>query len=309
MYTQQINDFIRHNDLPLYMNTETRSGENSFYLAIFQLIMIHKSDFHSLDLKLSDLTPLRLKSSLIQYRRSVGTEDVACENCRNLCKTGADHLNYLSNSKVQADDIIFQTVPLFLKLSLCLIFQEFKPQYFTVNTSTNLVFYLFNIPGIHFQALLPNVSDSILRTILFNFNPAKSVRCNANKHISFLCPSCNTAIKPDDEVKICPDCRKEFHKEVCLTDHGCKNVKTNLRYDGEIRIVQDEQINKGQKDLQNVPERRKVKDNVLDKIWKTQKSVVTFKNFFINNIVNQHFNINSMLFIKQVDYFSKPVIK
>ena len=306
MFTKQINEFIDRHNLPLSLTSETPLNENSFYHAIFQLIMLNKSQLQeSCDIKFSDLTPRSLKSSLIEHRKTKGTEDVICENCRNLCKNGSEHLDYLSKVKVPADDIIFQTIPTFLKVSLYLIYPDFRPQYFSSNDASRLVFYIFNIPGQHSQALMPSAPNSILHIILSNFDPIKSVKSISVKHVSFLCSSCRFAIKQSDAIKTCHSCRKEFHVENCLINHGCEPLK--IKQDGDTQFRPDEQnrTNNNVSTPDTVVEKRKMKNSVLEQIWKTQRSAVIFKNFFVSCITNQSFRLNSIPTIKQVDYFLK----
>ena len=306
MFTNQINEFIDRHNLPLSLTSETPSSENSFYHAIFQLIMLNKSQLQgSLDMKFSDLTPRSLKSSLIEYRKAKGTEDVVCENCRNLCKNGLEHLDYLSKVKVPADDIIFQTIPTFLKVSLYLIYPDFRPQYFSCNDGSRLVFYMFNIPGQHSQALMPSAPNSILHIILSNFDPMKSVKSISVKHVSFLCSSCKYAIKQTDTIKTCHSCRKEFHVEDCLINHGCEPLKIKQDCDTQFRPDEHNRTSNHVSNPDTVFEKRKIKNSVLEQIWKTQRSAVIFKNFFVNCITNQSFRLNSIPTIKQVDYFLK----
>ena len=272
--------------------------------------MLHKNQLPSIDLKFSDLTPRSLKFALIEHRRSIVTnDDVICENCKNICTTGSEHLRYLSLTKVPADEVIFQTIPSFLNVSLCLVFPEFRPQYFSNDDSSRLVFYLFNIPGVHFQALVPNAPNTILHIILSNFNPIKIHERNSIKHVSFLCSSCKCPIIQDDVVKICRDCRKEFHKENCIRNHECSQLNTTRNHDDELISREGNKTAKPVKKPEVTNEKRKIKDSVLDQIWKTQKSVVIFKNFFVSCITNQNFNITSMPAIKQVDYLLKSASK
>ena len=311
MFTEQINEFIDQHNLPLALTLETSPGENSFYHSIFQLLMLHKNQLPSIDLKLSDLTPRSLKFALIKHRKSIVTndDDVICENCKNICKTGSEHLRYLSLPKVPADEVIFQTIPSFLNVSLCLVFPEFRPQYFSNDDSSRLVFYLFNIPGVHFQALVPNAPNTILHIILSNFNPIKIRERNSIKHVSFLCSSCKCPIIQDDVVKICRDCRKEFHKENCFRNHECSQLNTTRNHDDELISREGNKTAKPVKKPEVTNEKRKIKDSVLDQIWKTQKSVVIFKKFFVSCITNQNFNITSIPAIKQVDYLLKSASK
>ena len=310
MFTEQINEFIDQHNLPLALTSETPPGESSFYHSIFQLLMLHKNQLQSIDLKLSDLTPRSLKAALIEYRKSIVTnDDVICENCKNICKTGSEHLKYLSLTKVSADGVIFQTIPSFLSVSLCLLYPEFQPQYFSNDNSSRLVFYLFNIPGVHFQALVPNAPNTILHIILSNFNPIKIRERNSIKHVSFPCSSCKCPITQDDVVKLCRDCRKEFHKENCFKNHECSYINITRNNDYEFISREGNKTAKAIKKLEVVNEKRKIKDSVLDQIWKTQKSVVIFKNFFVSCITNQNFNINSIPVIKQVDYLFKSASK
>ena len=86
-------------------------------------------------------------------------------------------------------------------------------------------------------------------------------------------------------------------------------MKINWNCDIESNIEEEIRINKQTKKTESQKEKRKMKDSVLEQIWKTQKTAVIFKNFFVSCITNQNFNLHSIPAIKQVDYLLKSASK
>merc|ERR1712241_599698 len=105
LFANQVRKYIEINSLPFSLPAEALQGGDCFYHAMCDQLLYNEKIFENLKSKITfDLNESNMKPAIIQHRKELGTQDIVCENCRNLCKSGMDHMNYLSQDNVWADE-------------------------------------------------------------------------------------------------------------------------------------------------------------------------------------------------------------
>jgi len=180
-FPQLAEEYLVQQGLPFYVDEETPADGNCFYFALLTKVKACSSIWEEALLKMEmdpddiladyyvqNLSMPSLKQIIIDYMYKFQVDNIVCEVgvCPNSCGDGLEHLMYLEQMNVWADEFVIQATTALLDSRICLIYPTGKIERYTWSDRWNKDIYMFYFPKAHFQSVTPSLPEEELRNFV-----------------------------------------------------------------------------------------------------------------------------------------------
>ena len=156
-FYRQAEHCINTLNLPYRLDKETPSDGNCFYHALLEnlrrkrwlLVRAKNKVPHQ-----NDVIDVHILKSLIIQFMSQDILNNVCESCPNRCLNGKDHLEYLNENNVWADEFIVKSATALFGIRISLVEPNGQVKRYTWSENWDEEIYMFYFPKLHFQSLL-----------------------------------------------------------------------------------------------------------------------------------------------------------